>query len=134
MNNAIFSIDQPQNEPIKSYIPGSPERKELMESMDKFSSEVIEIPLIIGGKEIFTGNTENVVMPHNHQHVLAVVHKAGPNEIRMAMEAAGKAHREWESTSWVERLSITMKMAELITHKYRAAVNATTMLGQSKSV
>ncbi len=134
MNNAIFSIEKPQNEPIKSYIPGSPERRELTDTLNTMASETIEIPLIIGGKEIFTGNTEKVVMPHDHHHVLAIVHKAGPDEIRMAMEAARKAHREWESFSWVERLSITMKMAELLTHKYRAAVNATTMLGQSKSV
>lgn len=134
MNNAIFSIDQPQNEPIKSYIPGSQERNELSGTMDMMTNDIIEIPLIIGGKEIFTGNMEDVVMPHNHRHVLARVHKAGPEEVRMAIDAANKAHHEWESISWVERLSITMKMAELITHKYRAAVNATTMLGQSKSV
>ncbi len=134
MNNAIFSLEKPQNEPIKSYAPGSAERKALIESMDKMTTEVIDIPLIIGGKEIYTGITEDVVMPHNHGHILARSHQATSKEITMAIEAAMKAHRDWESVSWVERMSISMKAAELMTKKYRAAINATTMLGQSKNV
>ena len=134
MNNAIFSLEKPQNEPIKSYIPGSPERVTLIETMDKMASETIEIPLIIDGKEVYTGITEDVVMPHKHGHVLARAHMATKKEIQMAIDAAMRAHREWESVSWVERMSISMKAAELMTRKYRAAINATTMLGQSKSV
>lgn len=134
MNNAIFSLDKPQNEPIKSYMPGTRERKALVSEMETLSGQVMDIPCIIGGQEVFTGNTEKVVMPHDHQHVLAIAHKAGEKEVRMAVEAAKKAHLEWESMSWVERLSISMKIAELISKKYRALVNASTMLGQSKNV
>jgi 1-pyrroline-5-carboxylate dehydrogenase len=134
MNNAIFGLEKPQNEPIKSYIPGSPERVSLVETMDKMAAEIIDIPLIIDGKEIYTGITEDVVMPHKHGHILARAHMATKKEIQMAIDAAMRAHRDWESVSWVERMSISMKAAELMTKKYRAAINATTMLGQSKNV
>lgn len=133
MNNAIFSFDQPQNEPVRSYVPGTRDRKVLTNELDRFSSQVLDIPLIIGGKEVRTGQTEEVVMPHDHGHVLARYHKAGEKEVKMAIEAALKAHREWESTPWVERLSVSIKIAELLATKYRAAINASTMLGQSKT-
>lgn len=134
MNNAIFQFDYPENEPVKSYSPGTRERKVLTEELDRLTNEVTEIPLIIGGKEIFTGNTDVAVMPHNHQHKLAVYHKAGEKEVKMAIEAAIKAHRDWAEISWVERLSISLKIAELISKKYRGLINAATMLGQSKNV
>ncbi len=134
MNNAIFQFDYPENEPVKSYAPGTRERKALQEELDRLSSEVIDIPLIIGGKEIRTGDTGTVVMPHDHRHKLAVYHKAGEKEIKMAVEAAMQAHRDWAEISWVERLSISLKIAELISKKYRALINASSMLGQSKNV
>ena len=133
MNNAIFNLERPQNEHTLSYAPGCKERKALNAELDRLSSEVQDIPLIIGGKEVRTGNTGKVVMPHDHQHVLATYHKAGEPEIRMAIDAALKAHREWESFPWVDRVSITLKAAELISKKYRFLVNAATMLGQGKS-
>lgn len=133
MNNAIFNFEYPKNEPIKSYSPGTRERKELQAELDKLSSEHIDIPLIIGGKEVRTGDTDKVVMPHDHGHVLATYHKATPKEVQMAIDAAILAHKEWESVSWVERLSVTVKIAELLATKYRAKVNASTMLGQSKN-
>ncbi len=134
MNNAIFNLEKPNNEPVKSYVPGTRERKALVAEMEKLSSQVMEIPCIIGGKEVYTGNTVDVVMPHDHRHILARAHKAGHAEVRQAVEAARKAHAAWESLSWVERLSISLKIAELIATKYRALVNASTMLGQSKNV
>lgn len=134
MNNAIFQFDYPENEPVKSYSPGTRERKALSEELDRLTAEITDIPLIIGGKEIRTGDTDVVVMPHNHQHKLAVYHKAGEKEVKMAIDAAMKAHREWAEISWVERLSISLKAAELISKKYRALINAATMLGQSKNV
>ncbi len=133
MNNSLFSFPYPANEPIKSYAPGSAERKELQAELDRLMSQQMDIPLIIGGKEVRTGNTGKVVCPHNHSHVLATYHKAGENEVKMAIEAALKAKKEWESFSWVERASITLKAAELIAKKYRALINASTMLGQGKS-
>lgn len=133
MNNAIFSFDLPQNEQVRSYVPGTRDRKSLTAELDRLSSQVMDIPLIINGEEVRTGQTEEVVMPHDHGHVLARYHKAGEKEVRMAIQAALKAHREWESTPWVERLSVSIKIAELLASKYRARINAATMLGQSKT-
>lgn len=133
MNNAIFSFPHPQNEPIKSYAPGSPERVELKAKLEEFKSQEIEIPLIIGGKEIFTGDTGKVVMPTDHGHVLATYHKASPEHVQMAIDAAMEAKKSWEEMPWVERASITLKVAELLATKYRATINAATMLGQGKN-
>jgi 1-pyrroline-5-carboxylate dehydrogenase len=134
MNNSIFNFKEPKNEPILGYSKGSAERKELEKELERQSNQVIEIPLIIGGNEIKTGDIGKVVMPHNHKHLLATYHKAGINEINMAIDAALKARTEWANMSWIERASIMIKAAELITKKYRAKINAATMLGQGKNV
>jgi 1-pyrroline-5-carboxylate dehydrogenase len=133
MNNAIFEFPYPGNEPVKSYAPGSKERKELRAQLEELRSEVIEIPLIIGGKEVRTGDMGTVVMPTDHGHVLATYHKAGPKEVEMAIQAALKAHKTWSEMPWQERASITLKIAELIATKYRSLLNAATMLGQGKN-
>ncbi|MBN2745735.1 MAG: L-glutamate gamma-semialdehyde dehydrogenase [Bacteroidales bacterium] len=133
MNNAIFSFPHPANEPIKSYAPGSAERNELKAKIEELKNNPIEIPLIIGGKEVRTGNTGKVVMPTNHGHVLATYHNAGPEEVQMAIDAAMEARKIWSEMPWVERASITLKAAELIATKYRATLNAATMLGQGKN-
>lgn len=133
MNNAQFYYARPQNEPVFSYSKGTPERRELEAELKRQSEIVADIPLIIGGKEVKTGNTGKVVMPHDHKHVLATYHKAGEKEVKMAIDAAMKAHRQWAEISWVERVSITLKVAELISTKYRALMNAATMLGQGKN-
>jgi len=133
MNNAIFNIERPVNEATMTYAPGCKERKALNAELDKLSSEIQDIPLIIGGKEIRTGKTGTVVMPHDHLHILGHYHMAGEKEVNMAIDAALKAHREWESFPWVDRVSITMKIAELISKKYRPLINASTMLGQGKN-
>lgn len=134
MNNAIFAFERPRNEAILEYKPGSAERIRLEEELQKLSSKVTEIPLIIGGKEVRTGITGNVVMPHNHSHVLATYHLAGETEVQMAIDAALAARHQWEQTSWIDRVSVSLKIAELISKKYRALINAATMLGQSKNV
>lgn len=134
MNNSIYNFPVPQNEPVKSYLKGSPEREALENELKRQSNIVVDIPLIIGGKEIRTGNTETVVMPHNHKHILATYHKAGEKEIQMAIDASLKAHKEWSETPWTIRASIMLKTAELIANKYRALLNAATMLGQSKNI
>ena len=133
MNNAIFKLERPKNEPVLSYAPGSAERAALEKELKRLSSTEIEIPLIIGGKEIRTGDTGKVVMPHKHSHVLATFHNAGAKEVNMAIEAALEGKKVWESLSWIDRTSITLKIAELIATKYRATINAATMLGQSKN-
>ncbi len=133
MNNSVFHFPYPANEPIKSYAPKSPERVELQKELERLAASEIEIPLIIGGKEVRTGDKGKVVMPHDHKHVLGTYHKAGAKEVQAAIDAAVKAQKEWERFPWVERAAITMKIAELIATKYRALMNASTMLGQSKN-
>ncbi len=133
MNNSVFRFEKPKNEPVLSYAPNSPERLELVAELERMSSQQIDIPLIIGGKEIRTGNLGKVVMPHDHGHVLATYHMAGEKEVRMAIEAAVEARKKWENIPWVERASIAIRVAELIAKKYRAVMNAATMLGQSKN-
>lgn len=134
MNNAIFNFPLPANEPVKTYLPGSPERIALDAELKRQSSEVIDIPLIIGGKEIRTGNIGTVVMPHNHKHILATYHKAGEKEVQMAVDAAMAAHKEWGETPWEVKASIMLRIAELLAGKYRPVLNAATMLGQSKNI
>lgn len=133
MNNSIYQFDFPKNEPVKGYAPGSPERKLLREALNKMLSETVEIPIIIGGKEIKTGKIGNVVSPCDHKHVLATYHAVGEKEVKMAIDAAMEAHAKWEATPWVERASIIMKIAELIATKYRYIINAASMLGQGKN-
>lgn len=133
MNNALFQFAKPANEAVKEYRPGSPERLALEKELAKQSSEIIEIPIIIGGKEVRTGDMGEVVMPHNHKHVVAKYHKVGEKEVNMAIQAALDAKKEWENTPWVERASILARIGQLIATKYRARVNASCMLGQSKN-
>jgi 1-pyrroline-5-carboxylate dehydrogenase len=133
MNNANFKFKFPKNEPVLSYAPSSNERIALKKELQKLSASVMDIPLIIGGQEIRTGTTGNVVMPHDHAHILGTYHIAGEKEIQMAVDAALAARESWEKTSWVDRASISLKAAELIAKKYRALINAATMLGQSKN-
>lgn len=133
MDNAIFRFPNPGNEPVKAYAPGTSEKTALKKALAQLSSEEWDIPLIIGGKEVRTGNIGKVVMPHDHRHVLATYHKAGEKEVQMAIDAAMKAHREWSELPWVERASVMLRVAELFATKYRYLLNASVMLGQSKN-
>ncbi|MDL2240846.1 aldehyde dehydrogenase family protein, partial [Bacteroidales bacterium OttesenSCG-928-K22] len=130
MNNAIFKFQNPNNEPIKGYMPGSPERIELEKELKRQASTEIEIPLIIGGKEVKTGVTKKVTMPHNHQHVLATFHCATEETVKMAIDAALKAKEDWQKMPWIERGAILLRAAEMLAKPYRATINAATMLGQ----
>jgi 1-pyrroline-5-carboxylate dehydrogenase len=134
MNNTVFRFDVPQNERVESYAPGTPARAAIKEELARQAATEIEIPLVIGGKEVTTGRTGKVVMPTDHRHVLATYHMAGEREVARAIDAALAARAVWGSMSWVERASITLKAAELLSTKRRALVNAATMLGQGKSV
>ncbi len=134
MNNAIFNFESPKNEPILTYKKGSEERESLIAELNRMSSNVVEIPLIIGGKEIRTGKMGKVVMPHNHQHILANYHLATEKEVKLAVECALKAKNQWMELSWVERASVMLRASELLSKRYRFVINAATMLGQDKSV
>jgi len=132
--NGAFAFVKPQNEPPLNYAPGSPERRKVKAKIEELKQEVVEIPLIIGGREIKTGNMGEVRIPHEHQKVIARYHKAGKKEIDMAVEAAGEAKHSWERMPWDKRALIFKKAAALIAGPYRDAVNAATMLGQGKNI
>jgi 1-pyrroline-5-carboxylate dehydrogenase len=132
--NAIRSVPTPVNEPVKSYAPGSPERAELKARLASMAKERIEIPLIIGGQEIRTGRMKTSVMPFAHKHVLADWHMAEPRHVRQAVKAALAARREWSSWPWEDRAAVLLRAADLLATKFRATVNAATMLGQAKTV
>ena len=134
MNNSIYSFPLPANEPVKSYLKGSPEREALEAELKRQKKTVVEIPLIIDGKEVRTGDMGEVVMPHDHGHVLARYHKAGEKEVKMAIDAALRARKEWSELDWTVRATIMLKIADLIAGKYRALINASCMLGQSKNI
>jgi 1-pyrroline-5-carboxylate dehydrogenase len=133
MSNGVFQVPTPFNEPILEYRKGSPERERLVRELKRQHEQKIEIPLIIGGREVHTGNTGKAVCPHDHKHVLADYHKAGQTEVEMAIEAAMQARADWASMPWEHRASIFIKAAELISTKYRYILNAATMLNQSKN-
>ncbi|HEU0051623.1 MAG TPA: L-glutamate gamma-semialdehyde dehydrogenase, partial [Longimicrobium sp.] len=131
--NSIPQVPAPRNEPVLSYAPGAPERAELKAALERMAGEQIEIPVIVGGKEIHTGDTDTQVMPHDHGHVLATYHKAGRAGAEAAIEAAREAQREWASWPWEDRLAVFQRAAELLATRWRPVVNAATMLNQSKT-
>lgn len=133
LNNAILKVPTPFNEPIYSYAPGSVERDRLKAAIADISAKQVEIPLIIGGKEIRTGKLGPIVMPHDHQHILGHYHQAGEKEIKMAIDAAMAAKEGWANLRWEERAAIFLKAAELLSGKYRYVMNAISMLSTSKS-
>ena len=134
MRNSVITFPVPANEPVKSYLAGSHERVALEAELKRQSNIVVDIPIIIGGKEIRTGNTGTVTCPHDHKHVLATYHKVSEKEVQLAIETAMKAWEEWSKTDWTVRAGIAMKMAELLATKYRPIMNAACMLGQSKNI
>jgi len=129
----MTQITRAVNEPILSFAAGSPERASLQAKYDEMATQTIEIPLIIDGKEIKTGDTGNCVMPHNHQHVLATYHNAGETEVIQAIDSAMKSWKTWSKTSLEERTKIFRKAAELLQGPWRDTINAATMLNQSKN-
>ncbi len=129
-----FTIPIPVNEPIKDYDPGSPEKASLQAKADELSSQVIDIPLVIGGEEIRTGNTAQCIMPHDHEHVLANFHQASEKEVEMAINASQEAWQSWSKKPLEERAEIYVKIADLLTGPWRDTINAATMLNMSKNV
>lgn len=129
-----YQIPKYDNEPILGYMPGSPELNALQTQLEKMKSEVIDIPLIIGGKEIFTEKKGKSVIPHDHKHVLANYSMAEKQHIDMAINAAAEAKKDWEEMAWNDRAAIFLKAAELLSGPFRPILNAATMLGQSKNV
>jgi 1-pyrroline-5-carboxylate dehydrogenase len=129
-----YRIPQPINDPVREYLPFSPERQSIKKRLASMSSEKIDIPIMIGGKEIRTGNTGTQVMPHKHAHVLATWHKAGVKEAELAVKTAKEAHREWSSWKFEDRAAIFLRAADLLTTTWRDNLNGSTMLCQSKTI
>ncbi len=134
MSNAFFKVPEPVNEPILPYGPGSPEKAELKACLGRLSSDRIDIPLIIGGQEVRTGNTGRMRVPHDHNHDLGVYHKAGEAEVKAAVAAALEARKSWAAMPWEHRASVLLRAAELLSGPWRQTINAATMLAQSKTV
>jgi 1-pyrroline-5-carboxylate dehydrogenase len=131
--NGNRRVPPPANEPVKSYAPGTPERTELKSRLASMAAERIEIPVVIGGKELRSGKLAQAVMPHDHSHVLADWHMATPEMLQKAVIASAEARKEWSSWSWGDRAAVFLKAAELLTTTHRQTLNAATMLGQSKT-
>jgi 1-pyrroline-5-carboxylate dehydrogenase len=130
---AIFRPPPPQNEPVRSYGPGSPERASLQVRLEQMKAERLEIPCVIGGKDVTTGTLKQAVMPHDKDHVLADVHQGGAKEVEAAIDAAGEAWHDWHRLPWEERAAVFLRAAELLAGPWRDTLNAATMLGQSKT-
>jgi len=134
MQNGIAHVPRAVNEPIKDYRPGSPERTALQLKLQELKDRELEIPLIIGGEEVRTGRMGECRIPHQHSHVLARYHQAGPAEIEQAVKASQEAWKEWSRTPWEDRVAIFRRAAVLLAGPYRYLLNAATMLGQGKTV
>jgi len=129
----IFRPPQPHNEPVLTYAPGAPEREVLSKRLRELAGERIELPLVLGGEDVSTGDTFEAVMPHRKEHVLADVHQGGPREVERAIAAAADAWPDWSRTPWEERAAVFLRAAELLAGPWRSTLNAATMLGQSKT-
>ncbi len=134
MTNAKINIPQPHNEVVRPYAPGDAGRESLKGQLDSLISDEADIPVIVGGQEIRTGNTADCVSPHDHGHKLGIYHKAGKKEVDLAIAAAADAHHDWCRMRWEDRAAIFLKAADLLAGPWRDTVNGATMLGQSKTV
>lgn len=134
MSNGYFKVEMPKNEPVKAYLPGSPERASLKKELERQSAQVVQVPMIIGGKEVWTERKTKAVMPHDHAHVIAEAASGGEKELKDAIAAALVARKAWTEMPMEHRVSIFLKAADLIAGPMRDKVNAATMLGQSKTV
>lgn len=134
MGNGFFEVPVAINEPVKSYAPGSDERKEVLDMYKKMYKSKVEVPLFINGNEIKTKETSTMSPPHDHQHILGTFHKATQEHVEEAIEAALEARKKWAVMPWQQRAAIFLRAAELLAGPYRAKINAATMLGQSKNI
>lgn len=131
---SLSKVPLPINEPVKGYLPNSPEKKEFKAMIAKLRSEVQEIPMYIGSEKVFTENRGRIAPPYNHKHTLAYFSKGDEDHVRQAINAALGAKEAWANLEWEHRAAIFLKAADLLATKYRAKINAATMLGQSKSI
>ncbi|MGK0378895.1 L-glutamate gamma-semialdehyde dehydrogenase [Patiriisocius sp. Uisw_017] len=134
MGKGFFHVPVAVNEPVKDYVPGSPEREEVSKTYKKMYDQTIEVPLYINGKDVKTSDTATMSPPHDHKHILGTYHRAEKKHIDEAISTALKAREQWSQTPWEQRAAIFLRAAELIAGPYRAKINAATMLAQSKTI
>ena len=134
MTNARAAVPEPRNEPVLDYAPGSPEKAAVKAQLERLAGERIEIPLIIGGREVTTGDCGRCVLPHDHARSVATYHKGNADAVEQAIEAAARAKPDWAALPWEARAAVFLKAADLLAGRRRPIVNAATMLGQSKTV
>lgn len=134
MGKGYFQVPTAINEPIKTYAPGTPERESIQKMYKKVYNEKADVPLYIGSEEIRTGNTKSIRPPHDHQHEVGVYHTAEEKHVDQAIETALEARKKWAKLPWEQRAAVFLKAADLIAGPYRDRMNATTMIGQSKTV
>ena len=134
MTRGFFNVPIAVNEPIKGYAPGSPEREELLATYKEMYAKSEDIPMYINGEEVRTNNTKSIHPPHDHKHSVGQYHVADKNHVETAISTALQAREAWSSLSWMERASVFLKAAELLAGPYRAKMNASTMISQSKNM
>ncbi len=130
----MFRVPIPRNEPVLNYAPGSPERAGIEKALGELKASPIEIPMVINGEEVKTGNTVEIRAPHNHNLILGHYHQGGAKEVKMAVESALEAQKAWAFMPWEQRAAIFLKAADLLAGPYRYLINAATMLAHSKTV
>ncbi len=134
MSNAFFKVPTAVNEPVKSYAPGSSERKSVKAALASLKSTQVDIPMFIGGKKVFTNNKKNIHPPHELSHTLGTYSVGTQDHVKQAIDAALAAKEQWANMPWQDRAAIFLKAADLLAGPYRATMNAATMLGQSKNI
>jgi 1-pyrroline-5-carboxylate dehydrogenase len=133
MSKGFFAVPLAKNEVVKTYLPGSSERKELKEVISDMRSKEVLIPMVIGGKDVFTNQKVRIFPPHEIKHTLGYYFQGGEEHVKMAIDAALNAREDWKNMAWHHRAAIFLKAADLLAGPYRAKINAATMLGQSKN-
>lgn len=134
MGKGFFKVPVAINEPVKSYKPGSEEREEVLLTYNTMLSKTIDVPMYINGENVKSGNTETMHPPHDHKHVLGTYHTAQKEHIKLAISTALEARKSWSQMPWEQRAGVFLRAAELIAGPYRAKINASTMIAQSKTV
>ena len=132
-SHGIFRVPDPSTSRSAATRPDRPSARSCASGSTELESQQLDLPLVIGGEEIRTGDTFDAVEPHNRSHVLAAVHKGGAKEVERAIAAAGEAAHDWSRTPWEERAAVLLRAAELLAGPWRQTLNAATMLGQSKT-
>ena len=133
MGKGFFQVPKAINEPVKSYAPGTPERADITAQYDAYYNGTVDVPMYIGSDQVTTGNTRNMTLPHDHQHIVGTYHLAEKKHVDSAIATALEARTQWAQMPWEQRAAIFLRAADLIAGPYRAKINAATMIAQSKT-